>query len=213
MYSDPTGNQQYISSWKANATAAIKNGTTHLLAFNEPDINNLSPKQAATAYMNYMQPFASSTVKLGAPAVTNGGPPTGLTWLGQFLGNCTSCTIDFVPIHWYCGYNNINYFTSYIQQAHQAANGRNIWITEFQGDDVSCSTPATDTQQGEFMDTVLPWLDSLSYVERYAYFMATKSSSSQTFLVNQAGNGLTASGTKCATLSKVNSTTPTTLVD
>lgn len=101
LWGDPTNNAGYQVDWKNNVTAAIKSGSKHLLGFNEPDINNLSPAAAAASYKIFMQPYASSTVKLGAPAVTAGGPPTGLTWLTEFLGNCTSCTIDFVPIHWY----------------------------------------------------------------------------------------------------------------
>lgn len=100
LYADPSNDANYQANWKNNVTAAIKSGSKHLLAFNEPDINNLSPAAAAASYKKFMQPYASSTVKLGAPAVTNGGGQTGLTWLTQFLGNCTSCTIDFVPIHW-----------------------------------------------------------------------------------------------------------------
>ena len=99
LWGNPTGNPSYISGWEAEVSAAASSGTQHLLAFNEPDINNLSPADAATAYQNYMQPYAGQ-FQLGAPAVTNGGAPTGLTWLDQFLGNCTSCRIDFVPIHW-----------------------------------------------------------------------------------------------------------------
>ena len=100
LWGDPTSDSNYQTNWNNNVTAAISTGTRHLLAFNEPDVNGLTPAVAAASYQKFMQPHASSSVKLGAPAVTNGGAPTGLTWLQEFIGNCTGCTIDFVPIHW-----------------------------------------------------------------------------------------------------------------
>jgi len=50
---------------------------------------------AAQAYMRYIQPFAGKA-ELGAPDVTNGGGTMGLTYLSNFISNCSSCTIDFV---------------------------------------------------------------------------------------------------------------------
>ena len=61
-----------------------------------------------------MQPFAGGA-KLGAPAVTNGGSPMGLTYLEYFIGNCTGYTIDFIPIHWYGQWWNIDYLYWYVQ--------------------------------------------------------------------------------------------------
>lgn len=40
-----------------------------------------------------------------------------------------------------------------------------MWITEF------APTSGTDADKQTFLKAVLPWLDSLSYVERYAYQM------------------------------------------
>jgi len=110
-----------------------------------------------------MQPFAGKA-KLGAPAVTNGAAPLGLTWLSSFISDCQLCTIDFVPIHWYDSATNIAYFKSYIAEAYAAGGNRPIWITEFG------ATGSAD-EVNTFLQTVLPWLDSLDYVQRYAYFM------------------------------------------
>ncbi|MCJ1445371.1 MAG: hypothetical protein MMC23_005876 [Stictis urceolatum] len=202
LWGNPTSNPSYEANWANNVTAAKASGSSHLLAFNEPDINNLSPADAATAYLTYMNPYASQGFKLGAPAVTNGGPPTGLTWLEQFLGNCTQCTIDFVPIHWYASWDQSNYFATYVQQAYAAGGNRPIWITEFEG-----GFKDTDAHQVSFIHTVLPWLDAQSYVERYAYNMAGEG-----FMINDAGTALSAIGTAFAETSGVNATMPTTNV-
>ncbi|RDW75771.1 hypothetical protein BP5796_06592 [Coleophoma crateriformis] len=152
------------STWFTNVNAAIAAGTTHILAFNEPDYSgqaNMSPLVAAQAYMKWMQPFAGR-VKLGAPAVTNGGPPMGVEWLKEFMALCPACTIDFVPLHWYDGAFNYGYFKYYIENFY-AQIGKPIWITEFNG-------YGDDATVISFLKKVMPWLDSLSYVQRYAWF-------------------------------------------
>ncbi|KAI9764607.1 MAG: hypothetical protein M1840_008337 [Geoglossum simile] len=150
--------------WVQAANTAIAAGSKYLLAFNEPDLPaqaNLSPKDAADGYITWMQPFAGKA-KLGAPAVTNGGSPYGMTWLKSFLEKCSGCTIDFVPIHWYDSATNIEYFKNYVKQAHDTS-GKQIWITEFAGS-------GSQDQQIAFLKAVMPWLDAQPYVERYAYF-------------------------------------------
>ncbi len=187
LWGNPTNNPSYESSWASNVTAAKASGSKHLLAFNEPDINNLSPADAAAAYHKFMDPYAAQGFKLGAPAVTNGGPPTGFTWLEQFLGNCTMCTIDFVPFHWYANWDQTDYFKQYIQQAYTVAGHLPIWITEFQG-------LGTVDQQVTFVKDVVPWLDTQSYVQRYAYFGVFPG-----ILINNASTGLSAIGQAFAT--------------
>lgn len=156
-----------ITAWTTKATAAIASGSSHLLAFNEPDYSgqaNLGYAAAAAGYLTYMQPFAGKA-KLGSPAVTNGGDPMGLTWLSNFVSACSTCTIDFVCIHWYNGGTAAD-FQAYIAKAYTAGGNRPLWITEFEAS-------GTATEQAAFLETMLPWLDASPMVERYAYFMAS----------------------------------------
>jgi hypothetical protein len=157
----------FTSGWNAAATKAIAAGSTHLMCFNEPDLgsqSNLSPAAAAAGYKTYMMPFAGKA-QLGSPAVTNGGSPMGLTWLGNFLTACTGCQVDFVCIHWYNG-GDAAAFMAYIDQAYTAGGNRPLWITEFQGEGDAAA-------QNAFLETVLPQLDASPKVARYAYFMAS----------------------------------------
>ena len=87
----------------------------------------MSPQRAVDAYRKYIVPFGNRAA-LGAPAVTNGA--SGLPWLREFLRLCSGCKIDFVPIHWYDSATNVAYFQKYVQDAHNAAGGRQIWLTE-----------------------------------------------------------------------------------
>lgn len=159
----------HTSNWKSNADTAIAAGSTHLLGFNEPDLAeqaNLTPEQAAEAWHEYMEPYAGKA-KLGSPAVCNGGGTVGLNWLGRFLETCSSCTIDFIAIHWYglASDEGVGYFKEHVGKAVEAAQGRPVWITEFKPD-------GSPEDQARWLGQVLPWLDdqSLSGVERYAYY-------------------------------------------
>jgi len=60
----------------------------------------MTVNQSVAGHRAYMEPFAGKA-KLGSPAITFAGPPSGLTYLEWFMGNCTGCTIDFINIHWY----------------------------------------------------------------------------------------------------------------
>ncbi|KAE9372148.1 glycoside hydrolase family 128 protein [Stipitochalara longipes BDJ] len=176
----------FTSGWNAAATKAIASGSTHLMSFNEPDLNtqsNLSPAAAAAGYKQYLQPFAGKA-QLGSPAVTNGGGSMGLTWLGNFLDACTDCQIDFVCIHWYNG-GDAAAFMDYVDQAYTAGGNRPLWITEFQGEGDTAA-------QNSFLETVIPQLDASSKVARYAYFMASDGN------LLSSGTSLSALGTTFA---------------
>lgn len=157
----------FTDNWNANADKAIAAGSTHLLGFNEPDYSgqaNLGTAAAAAGWRQYMEPYAGKA-RLGSPAVTNGGAPMGLTWLQTFVKtDCAGCTIDFVNIHWYNG-GDANAFKAYVTQANTDTN-KPVWITEFQAS-------GSSDEQAAFLEEVIPWLDSQSFVERYAYFMAS----------------------------------------
>jgi hypothetical protein len=159
----------HTNSWTAAANAAIAAGSTAILTFNEPDLSsqsNLDYETAAQGFMDYVQQFAGK-VKLGAPAVTNGGAPMGLTYMQNFLGACKTkgCQIDFVCIHWYNG-GTADDFKTYVQNAYTQSGNLPVWITEFQA-------PGDTAEQTAFLQEVIPWLDSQSFVEKYAYFMAS----------------------------------------
>lgn len=160
--SDTTG-------WTANVEAALASGSTHILGFNEPDLNTQSNIDAATAaalYKEWITPYKNQA-ELVTPAVTNGGAPMGLTWMESYLKACNGqCGQTAMAIHWYADAVNTD-FESYITEAYNLAASHGIykiWITEFQKTGVDAAAQAT------FIDNTIPWLDETSYVERYSYF-------------------------------------------
>ncbi|PGG98363.1 hypothetical protein GX51_06850 [Blastomyces parvus] len=160
-------------SWNAAAEAAVAAGSENLLAFNEPDIvsqANMSPEAAAEAYQHYMNPFAGRA-RLGSPAVSNGGPPMGLSWMQRFLDVCAgNCKIDFLAVHWYSPAEYVDDFKRYVGEAialGQKYGIGTVWVTEFEGQGDAAA-------QVNFLREVLPWLDSNPGVERYAYSFVDK---------------------------------------
>lgn len=168
-------------TWVKDATAGIAAGATALLGFNEPDHTeqaNMSPAAAATAYKTHITDNFAGKAKLISPAVTNGGGSMGLTWLKSFMSLCTDCKIDAVAIHWYDSSSNVDYFKSHIQDAH-TQSGLPVYVTEF---------GTTDGNDQAFLASVLPWLDSQDYVQKYAYFMASDGKLISGTSLSAAGN-------------------------
>jgi len=155
----------YTDSWSKNAESAIESGSTHLFSFNEPDHSaqsNMSPESAASAWKQYMEPFAGKA-QLCSPSVTNGGGSMGLNWLKSFLESCSDCTIDCLNIHWYDSAENVEYFKKHVNDAADLAPGKPVFVSEF----------AATGDQEQFLETVMPWMDSNDAVSGYAYFMAS----------------------------------------
>jgi len=183
----------FTDYWDSNVASALAAGSTHLLAFNEPDHasqSNMSPADAAAAYKKWMQPYAGSA-KLGSPAVTNGNIDTmGYGWLSDFHDQCTGCTIDFTPVHWYHNVGANEDFKSHVTAAY-TKYGKPVWVTEF-----GLNTGATQADIVAFLEDVLPWLDAQDFVERYSYFMVAKD-----FLVDSTGTALSTIGKTYASTS------------
>ncbi|KAL8801161.1 MAG: hypothetical protein Q9182_004666 [Xanthomendoza sp. 2 TL-2023] len=160
----------------------LANGHQYLMSFNEPDIvgqANMQVGAAVAAYKSLMFPKRTANVQIGAPSVSSGsgtneaGIPMGTSWLSQFLAQCNdpnTCVADFVSGHWYgcpggtCSVDaDVTSFQNYVTDLIRTANGRAVWIPEFQryGDVAG---------QQSFLEATLPFLDQ-SAVVRYAYYM------------------------------------------
>jgi hypothetical protein len=160
----------------ANINAVIaKDSLTHYLAFNEPDNNNQSNISVVNAVPLYKKILRAGQ-RMGSPACTESEYKI---WLDSFtnVANQQSLKIDFVCVHWYDWGNWLstlntnpsatdvfNRFKDYINAVYDLYK-KPIWITEFNANPNRISS----VQQG-FMNLALPWLDSDSRIERYAFF-------------------------------------------
>ena len=153
--------------WTHNAKHQIEKGAKNFISFGEPETPNdklhMEPPEAVDLFLKKMQPYAND-VRLGSPTVTQ--PDRDLAWLSKFLELCDAagCSISFVCVHWIweAKEERIEDFKSTITKAIKIANGRPVWVDNFQAN-------GSDEDQRKFLSGVLPWLESNPNVERYAY--------------------------------------------
>lgn len=185
-YGTQPGNSTWFGSlefvpqlWGGDAAASFASevlanvpATRHILTFNEPDSSGdgqatMTPALAATIWKQYVEPLRTHNIKLGSPACT--GTDTGIEWLKQFYGNCTTCHIDFIATHWYGSFQGL---AAHLGNLYNVFNGTTMWVTEMAIADAS----VTDTDY--MFNTSTSWLDGLDWVERYAWFGGFRSTDS-----------------------------------
>ncbi|KAF4547602.1 Glycosyl hydrolase catalytic core domain-containing protein 3 [Elsinoe fawcettii] len=189
-----------LQVWNTNVQAAKAKGWTEVLGFNEPDLcldgagsSCMSVADAVTTYRQYITPLKAQGFRLGAPAVTNGqGLNVGNDWLTKFLTACSDCQIDFIPIHWYGVPANFGNFYDHLYYTHDVVGGGKypIWVTEFG------LNQADDSQIATISDNLFSQLDSIDFVEKYAWFMAGDPGTLPGNLVSTDQKSLTTVGMK-----------------
>ena len=143
----------------------------------------MSVSQAVSSYRRWIQPRAGQLL-LGASAVSASDDPNqGLNWLGQFIDQCSGCTIDFIDLHWYGG-QNVDWIKNFLTKAHDRFK-KLIWVTEY-------GLNEGDRQASlSWLEQVTPWMDQQDWISRYAYFIDAPGDKQ---LINSNGNGLNSIG-------------------
>jgi hypothetical protein len=162
---------------KLDHILALKNQgkVKYLLGFNEPDHTDQANMSVETA-LAYWPKLEKVGIPLGSPAAAN---PTG-EWMKSFMleAGKRNLRIDFVCVHWYGGIS-ASAFLARLKEIHDLYN-RPIWITEFAPADWNATSVVTSKYSKSdilnFMKEVLPALDNLEYVQRYAWFSASETS-------------------------------------
>ncbi|KAH0839551.1 hypothetical protein J3R83DRAFT_440 [Lanmaoa asiatica] len=177
------------SRWKAQGWATV-------FTLNEPDINGITASQAASWYIQYINPL---TIKKALPAVTSStASGEGLSWVSDMITACAGkCSFDYInlvssivllvgsSLIWVR--TSFAEFQSYVESAHTQFPNYQLVITEF-----ALQNPAGgQADQVAFFQLAFPFLDSASYVELYFPFVATSAS---LFLANDP-SGESYSGT------------------
>lgn len=137
---------------------------------------------AASLWVQHIQPLRAHGVRLGSPAVSNA--PSGIPWLSEFFGNCTECTFDFIPIHWYG--EGLDNFKDYVESFHGKFSS-SIWVTEFAStsSNVNGEYPSYIStsyifcqwhllpmfiEVEEFCTDAVAYLDGQDWIKGYAWF-------------------------------------------
>lgn len=153
------------------AAFARKSGVREILGFNEPDAEkqgNLSVEKALDAWPLLME----TGLRLGSPACVH--PDN--DWMKKFMAGVEErkLRIDFICMHSYAG-PNAEAFVKRLESVHKLY-GKPIWITEFAVGDWEAKSPETNRHRPEtvlnFMQDLLPKLEEMNFVERYAWFPA-----------------------------------------
>jgi hypothetical protein len=162
----------------AQVQQAKASGST-LLAFNEPDLAGQANLPVETALDLWPQ-LQATGMRLGAPAVAYGGDTPG-GWLDRFMSGAAArgYRVDFIPLHWYGGDFSAA-ATGQLQSYLQAVYNRYhlpIWVTEYALTDFSGPTPRypSAAEQADFVSRSTAMLNGLSFVERYAWFSLSTS--------------------------------------
>ncbi|BFZ57123.1 hypothetical protein PYCC9005_004173 [Savitreella phatthalungensis] len=155
-----------------NLAAAVPSGSI-LVGPNEPDQGaqaNMSPAAVAALYRQYLTPLRKSgqVSRLGSPACSNGG--SGITWLTEFLAACADCEIDFITQHWYGP--TLAMLETQLAAVHALAPTKPVWVTEFACTNWNVATNPSQADVAAFMSAATTWMDSTSWIERYAWFGA-----------------------------------------
>ncbi|MGJ8695770.1 MAG: glycosyl hydrolase [Verrucomicrobiaceae bacterium] len=142
----------------------VRGNQTHFLGFNEPEAANqgdLTVDEAIALWPKAQQ----LGLRLGSPARTDGN--NGNNWLQEFMtkADAKGYRVDYTCVH---NYNRMSAsaLKSFLD-AEFARYGRPIWLTEFQrakGDN------PTSADHLAYLQEVLPMLEDLDYLERYAYY-------------------------------------------
>ncbi len=169
---------------KLNIVANFSDVDT-LLYLNEPERanqSNVTVNDALTQW--YDVQAALPNHKLVSPGVSDDA--AGISWLTNFMNvvetrNANTdpnddMRVDSIAFHWYGASNPnavsaANNFLNRVEWYHTTFN-RPVWITEFamhdwEGDNLTSEMIQANAQ---FLEIVLPELESRSYVERYSYY-------------------------------------------
>jgi hypothetical protein len=153
------------------AKAAKAAGSKELLGFNEPDQKKQAEMTVEEALAAW--PVLQKTgLRLGSPGCVHPDKE----WMKAFMKEVAArkLRVDFVCVHSYGG-ADADALVRRLEQVHQLYN-KPIWITEFAVGDWTAQTVAENRYKEDavlrFMEQVLPKLDRLDFVERYAWFSA-----------------------------------------
>jgi len=166
IYRAGRGMDKQLIQLKAQAT---EQNFTELLGFNEPDAKsqgNVSVEQALDAW-----PALEATgLRLGSPATVH---PDNEWMIGFMKGvEQRGLRVDFICMHSYGG-PGVDSLIRKIEKVHRLFQ-RPIWITEFAVADWKAESSSQNRFKPEriaaFVRQLLPLLESMDIVERYAWF-------------------------------------------
>jgi hypothetical protein len=137
-----------------------------VLGFNEPDNakqSNIAVAEALAAWSS----VASKAKLVGSPATARNAIRS--DWMRQFMS--ANPKVDFITVHWYGGTDS-THFIKDLEDIHDTYH-KPIWVTEFAPQTVGSSEKEpykfTQLQVDTFIAAAVSWMESTSWVQRYAW--------------------------------------------
>ncbi|KAK3398870.1 hypothetical protein B0T20DRAFT_393239 [Sordaria brevicollis] len=153
------------------------NGQPTVLGFNEPELvdqSNMPVELAAAEWVRVVEPLRQQGVRAGSPGISSA--PQGVVWLKEFVEKIREqgSDVDFWCLHWY-GPADLGAFYDYIWSVHhQLGPEKGVWITEFACTNWNQEEPIPKEEVEGFCKEACKYLDTLEWVERYAWFGAMR---------------------------------------
>lgn len=167
---------------------ATSNHTT-LLGYNEPD-RPAGPAVSVSTAISLWPSVLATNKRIGSPAPAETKLVPG-DWFYDFMSGISKNGdhVDFICLHHYSPDGNVTAFRSYIESVHNFYS-LPIWVTEWAYVDYAQDPPWVPDMdsQNAYMQEAVKMLDSLSFVERYAWFALPENESQPgSFLFGKGG--------------------------
>ncbi len=170
--------EQNLKALKAGAESGLYE---HLLGFNEPDLSDQANMTVDEAIALWPK-LEETGLKLGSPA----GAAVEDAWVEQFMEKAKELgyRVDFLTLHVYQDFTHPGSVQSFKEALERLHNKYNIpiWITELGAINVeplwwgyTNYGPLTHEASTKYIKEVTDMLESLDYVERYAWFVDSSS--------------------------------------
>ena len=166
IYKGASATDQALGSVKSKAAEI---GCKELLGFNEPDAKTQGDTSVEAALAAWPR-IEATGLRLGSPACVH--PDN--EWMMAFMKGAKNrgLRVDFICMHSYGG-PGVESLVKKIEKVH-ALYKRPIWITEFAVADWEAKSSAENRHKpgkiAEFVTKLLPQLEAMDIVERYAWF-------------------------------------------
>ena len=193
--------EQASDSSNIDQIKASASSYTAILGPNEPDVNDYSVDDVVALWPS----LVSTGLKIGSPAPSK----TSLTqgdWFFDFMTQVQqqNLKVDFICLHHYADSSDVQSgvqtFQAYIESIYQMYQ-LPIWITEyamvnFDGSSSGTGNTPDHATEAQYTTAATQMLQTLSYVERYAWFALTGASNQpDTGLYSDDGSSITEMGT------------------
>ncbi|MEK7477379.1 MAG: glycosyl hydrolase [Candidatus Coatesbacteria bacterium] len=155
-------------------------GYRTLLAFNEPDGKGQAD-MTVTQALDLWPRLEATGLRLGSPGTTTGAP-----WLDEFMAGAKTraLRVDILCLHWYGDITRpdpVGNLRRYLE-GYWAKYRLPIWLTEYSGADFDYHLRATTVEDNaRFARESQVLMESLAFVERYAWFAPLVSTSDKSY--------------------------------